>query len=63
MKNDNKEMSVAEAVAHTFPLEVLQEAVRLRLKISGKSETKKIDPFDTPFDDIRGDFLSRARGK
>lgn len=65
MKNDNNkeaEMSVAEAVAHSFPLETLQEAVRIRLQIAGKSN-QKIDPFDTPFDDIRGDFLSRGRSK
>jgi hypothetical protein len=57
MKNDNPNtMSVAEAVAHSFPLEVLQEAVRIRTAQSGRQIDQKIDPFDTPFPDSREDF-------
>lgn len=57
MKNDNPNtMSVAEAVAHSFPLEVLQEAVRIRLNQTERPLNKKIDPFDTAFPDSREDF-------
>ena len=54
MKN-NKNMTVAEAVAHSFPLRVLQEAVRIREESLGldRVQNSKIDPFDTPFSDAR----------
>ena len=55
--NKTKEMTVAEAVAHTFPIEVLQEAVRLRrLQFPSADLTGKVDPFDTPFSDERSEF-------
>ena len=55
MTNNKKQMSVAEAVAHSFPLRILQEAVRIREAGLGyqRDLTNKIDPFDTPFDDNR----------
>jgi len=58
MTNNKKQMSVAEAVAHSFPLRVLQEAVRIReagLGYQSGLTNNKIDPFDTPFDDNRDD--------
>ena len=60
-------MTVAEAVANTFPLEVLQEAVRLRrlwhpstTDLTGRAEVK-VDPFETPFSDKRNEF-DKAEG-
>ena len=63
MRNKTPE-TISEALAHTYTIEQLQGAVRLRQQWAPSPPIDlhgKVDPFDTPFSDER-DELDKAEG-
>ena len=57
MKQSKTPETISEALAHTYTIEQLQEAVRLRRqRVPSVDLTGKVDPFDTPFSDERNEF-------